>query len=266
MMKFAATVKRALLAIPLRHPSPDRISRSGEAGMAVNCYTTRVIRESSDPLIVESADGDTLNCLEYDGDRYSIKSKVNFNDLLGSKFEFTHYHGLWTITYFGWLDLAFGRIFRVPYIKAWTYSKYHSLSQGIYNRRKLVTKQRIDLLKVILDAQLNGRDKLSSLSVMSLIHTEKWYLHPNCDDQHHRIQFYLEALAETKDLVKNGIDYQITGQGIAAIERYEEQERKHSESIASQRRMFWLTIVIALLTVVQAGLVKLPPLLDLSGK
>lgn len=162
------------------------------------------------------------------------------------------------------MELALGRIFRVPYIKAKFHSAYHSLAQGLYNRRKLVTKQRIDLLKTILSAQLSGRDKLSSLSVMSLIHTDRWYLHPNHEMEHHRVRFYLDKLAETNDLVKNGIDYQITGHGVAAIELYEEQERKHGESISTQRRMFWLTIVIALLTLVQAGLVKLPPLLDLT--
>jgi hypothetical protein len=266
MKHIPATIKRALLEIPLRRPSPDRVPRSGEQGMAVDCYTVRVFEgDGEEPLIVRSADGDTLNCLEYDGNRYSIESEASFYDLLGRRFEFIHYHGLCTTTYFGWFDLALGRIFRLPYLKAWIHTKYHVLSQGIYNRRKLVTKQRIDLLKVILDAQLNGRDRISSLCVMSLIHTDKWYLHPNQEDEHHRVEFYLDALVETNDLKANGIDYQITGQGIAAIELYEEQERKHSESIASQRRMFWLTIVIALLTVVQAGLIKLPPLLNLSG-
>ena len=264
MGKIVATMKRALLKIPLRRPSPDRIARSGDAGKAVNCYTTRVMRRVGEPLIVESANGDMLNCLEYDGDRYSIRTQVNFSDVVGEEFEFTHHHGLCTTTYFGWLDLALGHIFRFPYIKAKLYSIYHGLAQRLYNRRKLVTKQRIDLLRIVLAAQLDGRDKLSSLSVMSFIHTDRWYLHPNHEGQHHRVQFYLEKLAESKDLVKNGIDYQITGQGVAAIEVYEEQERKHSESISSQRRMFWLTIVIALLTLVQAGLVKLPALLDLT--
>ena len=117
--------------------------------MAVNCYTTRVIREGNDPLIVESADGDTLNCLEYDGDRYSIKSTFNFYDLLNNKFEFTHYHGLSTTIYSGWLDLTLGRLFRFPYIKVWIYTKYNNLSQGLYNRRKLVTKQRIELAPLV---------------------------------------------------------------------------------------------------------------------
>ena len=100
---------------------------------------------------------------------------------------------------------------------------------------------------------------------MSLIHTHKWYLHPNKDDQHHRVKVYLDALTQTGDLTGDGFNYKITGQGIAAIEVYEEQERKHAESIGIQRRMFWLTLFIIILTVIQAGLVKLPPLIDLSG-
>jgi hypothetical protein len=264
-MMISASIKRALLEIPLRRASPERIPRSGDAGATVDCYTTRAIRSEDEHLIVQSADGEICNCLEWDGNRYSIQSHIKFVDLLAYQFEFTHFYGLTTITYSGWLDLALGRIFRLPYIKSKIFSVYQNISQNLYNRRKFVTKQRIDLLKAILFAQLDGQDALSSLSVMSLIHTDRWYFHPNHENEHHRVKFYLNKLVETKDLVKNGIDYQITGQGVAAIELYEEQERKHGESISAQRRMFMLTIVIALLTLVQAGLVRLPPLLDLTN-
>lgn len=266
MKKFLRNIKRLLLAIPLRRPSPDRIPRSGEAGMAVNCYTTLVTRTEAGPLIVKSANGDVLECLEYDGDRYSIEKEFKFDDLLNEKFEFRHYHGLATTTYTGWLDLALGHIFRVPYIKVWLYYKRDGIAQGLYNRRKLVTKDRIEILQAILNAQLNGKDKLSSLTVMSIFHSDRWFLHPNKDAEHSKIKLYLDALVETNELRISDFDYQITGHGIAAIELYEEQERKHSESISSQRRMFWLTIVIALLTVVQAGLIKLPPIIDLVDR
>jgi hypothetical protein len=217
-----------------------------------------------EPLIVESANGSSLNCLEFDGKRYTIQTKIEFESLINERFEFTHFHGLAATTYTGWLDFALGVIFRLPYIKAWLYFKKGDFLQYLYNRKKLITQQRIDLLKVILVAQVNGADLSSSLSVMTLVYTDMWYLHPNGEEQHHRVEFYLNALSETNDLKKTGVHYSITGQGIEAIERYEEEERKHSENIGGQRRMFWLTIVIAVLTLVQAGLVKLPPLLDLT--
>jgi hypothetical protein len=33
-----------------------------------------------------------------------------------------------------------------------------------------------------------------------------------------------------------------------------------------QWRMFWLTVAVAIGTIIQAGLVKLPPILDLTTK
>jgi hypothetical protein len=256
--------QRRLLGIALGRAAPAQIPRSGDEGKAVNYYLTRVHRKTGHPLVIESADGNMLNCLEFDGDRYAIQTKHEFESLLKEKFEFKHYHGLATTTYSGWLDFALGWIFKGPYIKAWFYFKRADFLQSIYNRKKLVTKQRIDLLKVILDTQLNGTDRLCSLSIMTLIHTDMWYLHPKGDEHLHRMEFYLNALSETNLLARSGTDYSITGQGIDAIERYEEEERKHSENIGSQRRMFWLTIVIAALTLVQAGLVKLPPFLDFT--
>jgi hypothetical protein len=84
--------------------------------------------------------------------------------------------------------------------------------------------------------------------------------------EHHKVKLYLDALVETTELRRNGSDYQISGNGISAIELYEERERMHAKSISSQRKMVWLTLVIALLTIVQAGLIKLPPILDFIGR
>ncbi|MCP8899867.1 hypothetical protein [Gilvimarinus xylanilyticus] len=261
---ISSIIKRALLGIALRRPSPNRIPRSGDEGAAVNCYTTRVSTGAGKELIVCSANGNSLECLEYDGDRYSIHATHDFESLIENKFEFTHYHGLYTTTYFGWWDFAVGTVFRAPYIKAWIYSTHSKISQTIYNRKKLITKQRIDILKTVLEAELNGREEISSLDIMTLMYDIRWYLHPSRDDQHHRIELYLDALAETEHLNKSQIHYKITGHGIAAIESYEEEERKHFESISTQRKMLWLTIVIAALTIVQAGLIKLPPILELG--
>ncbi len=223
------------------------------------------MRRASEPLIIESAIGETLECLAFDGEKYSINANVQFSEILDEPFEFTHFYGLATITYNGWRDLAIGQIFRLPYIQVWVQRQRSRLSQGFYNRRKLVTSDRMDILKAVLDTQLNGSDQVSSLDVMTAIHSIRWYLHPNNKVEHDKVKLYLHALADTGE-VRGQFNYRITGKGIAAIELYEEQERLHAKSMSSQRKMVWLTVVIVLLTIVQAGLVKLPPLLDLSGK
>jgi hypothetical protein len=63
-----------------------------------------------------------------------------------------------------------------------------------------------------------------------------------------RLEAYLNWLEETNEL------------------RNKEQERKHTENIILQRSSLLVALTIAALTFVQAGLFRLPPLIDLSGR
>ena len=99
---------------------------------------------------------------------------------------------------------------------------------------------------------------------MTPLYTDKWVFHPDQDSERRKLKFYLESLVDTGELKIVNYKYVLTGHAVRAIEEYEEQERKHTENVKIQRRMFWLTLAIALLTLVQAGLVKLPPFIDLT--
>jgi hypothetical protein len=101
---------------------------------------------------------------------------------------------------------------------------------------------------------------------MTDLYTIKWVLHPQGDQQQQKLEFYLDSLVATGELIKNNHKYVVTGHALRTIEEYEEQERKHTENVKMQWRMFWLTLAILALTLVQAGLVKLPPIIDLTSK
>lgn len=263
-MNLSTKIKKHLLNVALKRPAPQRVPRSGSEAKAVNCYTVRVFKDGNKGLIIESMTNSMLDCIEFDEGRNTVKSEHEFESLLDYEFEFTHFHGLVTIKFSGWLDFALGHFFKFIYIRVWLESKKDDLLQFVYNRKKIVTKQRVVLLKTILDTQLNGADYVSVISVMSVIYTDRLFSHPSWEDYLHYTELYLDALASTGELNKANGDYSITGLGISAIERYEEEERKHSEHMSSQRRMFWLTFVIAALTLVQANVVKLPVLIDLT--
>ena len=79
-----------------------------------------------------------------------------------------------------------------------------------------------------------------------------------------RLEFYLDSLVETGELRCINHMYSVTGQGVRALEEYEEQERKHAEGVRLQARALWVAVAIALLTVVQAGLIKLPAVIDFT--
>ncbi|MDG3066584.1 hypothetical protein ACFQ4M_03215 [Thauera mechernichensis] len=100
---------------------------------------------------------------------------------------------------------------------------------------------------------------------MTALYTIKWVFHPDRDSQRLKLRFYLRSLVDTGELRELNGGYEVTGNALRAIEEYEEQERKHTESVKTQRKIMWLTLVIAFLTAVQAGLLKLPTIFDLSG-
>jgi len=111
---------------------------------------------------------------------------------------------------------------------------------------------------------LDGQNAFRPIDLMTELYSIKWVLHPDGDSQLEVLETYLDLLADSGDLQKNNYSYCLTGNALKAIEEYEEQERKHTENVKNQRIIAWLTFAIVLLTLIQAGLVKLPVLIDFS--
>jgi hypothetical protein len=79
------------------------------------------------------------------------------------------------------------------------------------------------------------------------------------------MELYLDSLIDSGELRKINNEYVVTGKAIGTIEKYEEEERRHTEAVKLQKKMFWLTILGVLFTIVQSGFIKLPTVLDLSN-
>jgi len=76
---------------------------------------------------------------------------------------------------------------------------------------------------------------------------------------------YLDSLVDSGELEKVNNEYVVKGAAISTIEKYEEDERRHTEAVKLQRKMFWLTVVAVIFAMIQTGVIKLPTLVDLSG-
>jgi hypothetical protein len=104
------------------------------------------------------------------------------------------------------------------------------------------------------------------MNLMTALYSERWILHPEASTQRQMVEFYMDSLVESGDLKRiSDLEYELTAKSLKTAEEYEEQEKKHAESVSMRWRMFWLSVAIVFLTIVQAGIVKLPVLADLSG-
>jgi hypothetical protein len=264
-MRISNRVSSAVLRRVLARPCGLRIPRSGERGAAVNCFVTAIDKGDEPYLIVESLNDGQLSCIEWDGSTYKTPIELPLESFRLKDFRISHYYGLSEINYDGIVDYLFSRLIALPYIKIHAIRAFTGADQYFFNKKKLITKQRKDLLKVLVTEALEGNSEHEPLDLMTALYSIKWFSHPQGKEAHRRLAFYLDSLVESGELKKVNYKYVVTGQALRAIEEYEEQERKHTESVKMQWRTFWLAVAVAALTFIQAGLVKLPPILDFTS-
>lgn len=266
MNSLSQRICKLVLPSVLGKACDARIPRSGEEGAKVNCFVTAIDRADDPYLIVLGLSGKELTCLEWAGSSYSVDRTIGLESLSLTDFRVTHYYGHSEILYSGLLDYIRNRIVPWPYLQIHVVRRFSGIDQYLFNKKKLVTKQRNDLLKFLIERTLDGKTEHEPLDLMTDLYSIKWVLHPHGDSQQRKLEFYLDALVETGELRKINYKYVVTGFALRAIEQDEEHERKHTENVKMQWRMFWLTLAIVALTVVQAGLIKLPALIDWVAK
>jgi len=265
MTRFQLFLCRHYLPKILAQECENPIPRSGEEGKNVDCFSVKIDDRGAPFFWVRSMVGDDLVGFEWDGSRFSVQKSLDLKTLQPQNLFIAHYYGLAEVRYSGISDLAIGRITRWPYTRINIVHTLNRFDQYLFNKKKLITKQRIDLLKFLLQKHLDGKTPISSLDLMVDLYSIKWVLHPDGDAQHKKVNFYLDSLVRSGELDKIDYKYSVAGAALRTIEEYEEEERKHTETVKMQRRMFWLTLVIAFLTFVQAGLIKIPTLVDFSN-
>jgi hypothetical protein len=265
MNSLSRKIASAVLTQVLSRPCAPRIPRSGSNGEAVNCFVTSVDKGSEPYLMVLGLSGNDLTCIEWDGSSYKIDKSLPLTDFRLIDFRITHYYGLSEVTYTGVIDYLLARATAWPYFKIHLLRALSGYDQYLFNKRKLLSKQRMELLKILVDRALEGEKEHVPIDLMTSLYSIKWFSHPQGRQARDRLEFYLESFVETGELCKSGTKYVVTGHALHAIEIFEEQERKHTANVKMQWRGFWLALAVAALTFIQAGLIKLPPLIDLTS-
>jgi len=233
--------------------------------MRVNCYAMYIDKAGEPYLLIESIQGEKLRCLEWNKTEFDKKTEIYLSDIDEKQLSIIHFYGSNAISYKGIIDFAFSRILFLPYLKVHTVRLIESVDQYFFNKKKLVTKQSIDLLKILMEREQDGQHYCGTIDLMSSLYNIKWVQHPDSDLQQKRLEFYINCLIDAQEIRIDADMYKLTGKALQAIEEYEEQERKHTDNIKAQRRICWLTVVIALLTAIQAEVIKLPSLVDFGS-
>ena len=243
----------------------SRIPRSGAKGAAVNCYVLSLDDGDSPYFVATGFEKDTLIGLKWDGASYADHHQVLLRDIGHWTLRITHFYGLAEVTFDSIVDFAWQYATKLVYLKICLHRHLDSAHQYLFNKKKLITKRRMDLLRFMMEDQLDrSHSGIRITALMAKLYTMRLFLHPSWELQERKVELYLESLLHSGELRKVNGEYVVSGAALNTLETYEEEERRHTEAVKLQARMFWLAVIAALFAFVQTGLIKLPTLLDLS--
>jgi hypothetical protein len=160
----------------------SEIHRSGEEGEKVNCYVVALDKDSAPYFVATDYDCGKLLGLKWNGKSYKDEYSLELGDLDTGEFRITHYYGLATVSYNSIYDAAWHYLTKIIYLKIEIYRSISSADQKLFNKRKLVTKDRMTLLQVMVDDQLDrNHDGIEVIDLMTKLYSIKWVLHPSGD-------------------------------------------------------------------------------------
>ena len=242
------------------------IPRTGDDGKSIDLYTVGFYFEGAPLYLLESIDGSQLILKAWDGRRFSLDATSTFEMVEKLDIRIDHYHGLVSHTYWSLWDYVVNEKTGLYKLRSlYSLSKYH-VPQLFFNRKKLQFPHRMKLLGTLIDFQLNEPSKaFSSHEVMTKLYSPRWYLHPKGRDSRKRMDLYLNSFVSSGELVvvERG-DYKVTGKAIATLESYQMESAREKDAQYTQYALVFLTLILAIIGVIQSGIVKVPTLLDFT--
>jgi hypothetical protein len=246
---------------------PDRIPRSGVKGKKVNCYSMTLYEGKNPKLLISS-----VNKFGYEGDhwavdRFAYKASVPFHLGDGLNLIIEHYHGLVTHSYNGILDFVLHEFTWFYKVKTAYVLWKKALPQFFFDRKNLQLPNRMKILENIIEKQASEpKQPFSSHAMMTYLYSTRWSLHPKKENLRKKLELYLESFVASGEIekVKNKDEYVITGKAIATLEKYQIETKRAKDAKKAQFWMLVLTLLLAIFSAFQSGLIKPIELFDLG--
>lgn len=191
-------ISKHILKSLLNKPAPDRIPRSGEKALSVDCYVIyfRSPNKSWTLLCDEVLTKGVAGKYWSDGEEFGRVS-IPFYLMGDYELDITHFYGGYDIRY-GSISQYFWEGI-VPIDKAKIL--IGKGNQFLFNKKELVRSERVEVLKILLEKELDQRCyEISSVALSTLLYTEKWVYHPDKSRQLRYNDLLLHSLHESGDL------------------------------------------------------------------
>jgi len=266
------TIKTKLIKLALKKAMssvcPHSIPRSGEEGATIKCYSTRVFFTSEEQLLAESinSSGITGKWIYPPDDHFKINASIPFDFIKPQNLKIRRYFGYYEMEYEGLWDFLINDLSGKEVLKAQSHKLWNYIVQFFFNRKPLEQKKRQEILRILVNEDISKRGfEFTPFSIMSYFYTLRWFRHPSAEEERRRLTLYFESFVESGELSKTHLgNYKVTPSAIVTLEKYDIDERRHKDNISLQNKVLIATIILVFLAFVQAGLIKIPAIIDLG--
>ncbi len=242
----------------LRKPCPVRIPRTGDDGKVVNCYSISLYAGDTPLLLVDEVNNDGFVGSYFESNRFNPRASLPFALMYGVTIRIEHYHGLYTHVYQGVFDYCWHEWTGFYKVQSFLSSMKHQVPQFFFNKKTLQLPSRMIILeKAIAKQSVKPHKTFSSLDIMTYVYGMRWYLHPKKTEVKQKMELYLESFVASGELSSpSSFDYKVTGKAIATLEQYQIEIARAKSDLNNQRAIVVLTIILAIFTGFQAGIIK----------
>lgn len=245
-------IYRKVLEAILAKSAPDRIPRTGKRAESVDCNVLYLrTRDESWSMLVDSANDKGVRGKKWQGKKVEERAVITYEELNDPNvyFDITHFYKIY--------DFNFSSLGAYFFKAVLPYNKLLVLLEkaGIFvaNRKRLVRTERMDTLQLILEKSIEIEGyKVNAVSLMSLLHSQKWVYHPDKDRQISYNRMLLKSLEYSGELKSVDGGYQITEVALDTLSDYELELKRHKQTLSQAKAITCLTIVLIIVGLVQA--------------
>jgi hypothetical protein len=265
MLKLKRLILIWLLKPLLEKKCPPDISMFGEEAEKRNCYYIFLLSNGERNVVIEGIDSYGISGKQYDVNSFVKDTHITFESFNAIDIEIVHHYRVSRVSYKGIFDFFIYGKTRIQYLMIYVHILSYKCSRFIYNRKRLVTIQRLEILKALVDNHIEESGKgIDLIEIMTKLYSIRWVEHPDSDSQENKLSLYLDSLVDSGELTKDRVDYFVTPKAILTLEKYEEDERRHRNQIRLQIMMVILTALLAIMAMIQTEIIKVPTILDLT--
>lgn len=247
------------IKVALRRPSPDRIPLSPPRALKNNFFSLSAKNEGEDSDFLVRRENECA----YDAIRWSdegepvefslLKKSINNKTKIRISYFYKGYEFIYgSPLYFIW-DLFLG-LYKLKIFLGY-------VRQAIYNRKKLVRYDRMDVLEFMVEQDVRNQNALyGGFALAAELYTRRWIRHPNGHELRRYLTRILESLVISGELREQQGGYRVLPKAYETLSQYQNDVQKHEDAINVGRIANRLTLVV-----VMVGALNIAVQYSLSG-